>query len=142
MKDTYKSCEEFNQCIHTKNIYALLDLGPQDVMYNFLATHEKKCIQCSSRLKKYQEENLAAKIFVPKPFMPKDLKESFSNEVSELFKLAGLNQTANKKKKIQEGLLSIDKAGETYLKNLSSKTMLKAYAAALIAFLTLKFFII
>jgi hypothetical protein len=133
--------EEHNQCIHTKNIYILLDLGQQDVMYNFLNTHEKKCSICATQFKKYKEENLASKVFVPKPFIPRDMRETFNTEVSELFKMAGLNEAANRKKKIKKSLLALDHGGEIFLKNLSSKTMLKAYTLALIAFLAMKFFI-
>jgi hypothetical protein len=133
--------EEHNQCIHTKNIYLLLDLGQQDVIYNFLKNHEKKCDKCTIQLKKYKEENLASKVFVPKPFIPRDMRETFNGEVSELFKLAGLNEVANKKKKLKKSLLALDHGGEIFLKNLSSKTMLKAYALALIAFVAMKFFI-
>jgi len=131
--------EELSPCIHTKNIYALLDLGKRDAMYNFLSTHEKKCVRCSSQLQKYKEENLAAKVFIPKPFMPKDLRETFSGELAELFRVAGLNEIENQKKKIKAGLLSLDHLGETYINNLFSKNMIRVYAFALIAFIGLRF---
>lgn len=138
MKESLRQIEN-NHCIHTKNINSLLDLDKQDVMYGFLINHEKKCAQCSLSLKKFQEANLAAKVFVPKPFMPNDLRETYTGELSELFKIAGLNELENQKQKFKDGLRNVDKMGEDFINNLSSKTMMKAYAVAALLFVGLKF---
>ena len=138
MKEFFKNSEN-NQCIHTRNILTLIDLDARDNLYNFLINHEKKCTQCSSRLKKFKEDNFAAKIYISKPFMPKDMSETFNQEVSELFKVAGLNEAINKKNKIKHTLQFLDKTGETLINNLSSKMMMQAYAVALLCFLGLRF---
>lgn len=137
MKEPFRHIEH-NHCIHTKNIFSLLDLNQQDVMYNFLINHEKKCTKCSLQLKKFKEANFAAKVAVPKPFMPKDLRETYSGELSELFKIAGLNEAENQKQKFKDSLRNFDKMGKEFINNLSSKTMIRAYAAAFLFFLGLK----
>jgi hypothetical protein len=128
-------------CIHTKNIFSLIDLAEQDSMYDFLINHEKKCTPCAEKLKKFREENFAIKVFVPKPFLPKDLRETFNHELADLFKIAGLNEIENKKKNIKAGLLSIDQFGENIINTFVSKKMLKAYIYALLAFVSLKYFL-
>lgn len=70
--------------------------------------------------------------------MPKDLRETYAGELSELFKLAGMNEVENQKQKIKDGLRSFDKMGEEFINNLSSKTMIKAYAVAFLFFIGLK----
>jgi transcriptional antiterminator len=128
-----------HHCIHTKNIYSLVDLTKQDAMYDFLVDHEIKCRQCSSMLNNFKENNLAIKVFVPKPFLSKDLRETFNGEVTELFKIAGLNIFENKKQKIKNELLSIDRLGVGFIGNLFSKSMIKAYVLALFLFAGLKY---
>jgi hypothetical protein len=126
-------------CVQTKNIHSLLDLNIQDVMYKTLANHELTCTLCSKALKKIKEQNLSIKVFIPKPYMPKDLRETYSGELSELFKTAGLNDIKNKKLKIKNNLKALDRMGEILINNLFSKSMLKAYASAFLVFLGLRY---
>jgi hypothetical protein len=128
-----------SQCIHTKNIYSLIDLDKQDNMFHFLSNHEKKCDSCSGALMKYKADNFAAKVFVPKIFLPKDLKETFNREVSELFKTAGFNDVENKKIKMKNALSFFDQLGENFIKILYSKNMLVAYVFAFAIFISLKY---
>ncbi len=128
-------------CVHTKNIFSLLDLSEEDSMYSFLSSHVKKCTECSKKLEKYVENNLAIKVFVPKPFMSQDLRQTFNSELSDVFKIAGLNQIENKKKLIKQRLLSFDSAGTAMVQGLTSKNMLMIYLFVSIVFFSLKFLI-
>lgn len=129
------------QCIHTKNIFSLIDLSEKDKMYDFLVNHEKKCTQCSTKLKKFKEDNFAVKVYVPKPFMPKDMRESFNREVSDLFKVAGLNEVQNQKNKIKYSLKAVDTTAAAIIEGFISKKMFKGYGVALLVFVALKYFL-
>jgi hypothetical protein len=83
--------------------------------------------------------DFAAKVFVPKIFLPKDLKETFNREVSELFKTAGFNDVENKKIKMKNALSFFDQLGENFIKILYSKNMLVAYVFAFAIFISLKY---
>jgi hypothetical protein len=137
VKEPYR--QNKSHCIHTKNIYSLLDLGPQDLLYDFLNLHQKKCTECAEKLLLFKEQCLAMKVFVPKPYLPKDLRETFNGELSDLFKISGLNDSENEKKKIKESISLIDKFGEEFFKSLLSEKMMAIYAVTIIISLCMKY---
>lgn len=138
--------QEFNfdknlakNCVHTKNIYSMLDMPTQDEAYKRLSKHVESCNVCSLEFKKFQSKTMAAQVFIPKVMMARDLRQSFEREVSELFKVMDLNERELLKKNVKKGFRFIDSMGVDFIKNLGSKTMIKAYVLAAFLFALLKF---
>lgn len=138
LKDRHSS---FKRCVHTKNIYSLLDLPKSDDSYKSLMKHVDSCLICSDELKKFKQKTLASQVFIPKISMDRELKQAFESEVGELFKAMNLNEKELLKQHVKNNVQYLDQLGVVFLKNLVSKSMLKAYIFALILFLSLKFFL-
>ncbi len=140
MPQEYSFNKNFSrQCVHTKNIYSLLDMPKQEEAYKRLNKHIESCAVCADELKKFQSKTLAAQAFIPKVMMARDLRQSFDREVGELFKIMDLNERELLKKNVKKGFRFIDSMGAGFLKNLGSKAMIKAYVLAALMFLALKF---
>ena len=127
-------------CIHTKNVFSLVDLSPEDESYHKIKKHTDECEICSFELKKFELQTLESKIYIPKPQIDDETKEIFKREVSELFKAFNLNEKELLKKKIKNKIKKIDRLGADFLKNLTSKNMLKSYAFGAVLFLVLRQF--
>ncbi len=78
------------------------------------------------------------KNFIPNPVIDKESKEIFEREITELFKLFNLNERTAAKNLIKSKIRSVDNMGAELLRNLASKTMIKGYVVALLAFIILK----
>lgn len=126
-----------NQCIHSKNIFSLADLPAEDENYKKIKKHVEGCRHCSAQYAKSAHQLAAMKIYIPKPLIDKESKESFEREITELFKIFNLNKKTAVKNKIKSKMKLIDSAGADLLKNLVSKTMLKAYVVAGLAYVVL-----
>jgi hypothetical protein len=129
------------KCIHTKNIYSLLDMPAKDETYKNLSKHIESCPVCSLEFKKFQSKSSEAKVFIPKAIMDHDLRQSFDREVGELFKVMNLNEREALKRNVKKGIKTIDQMGIDFLKTLSSKSMIKIYAVAVGMFFVLKHFL-
>ncbi len=130
-----------NHCVHTKNIYALLDISSNEESYKKLTKHVESCLQCAEELNQFKLKTQAAQIYIPKVVMDRDLRQSFEREVSELFKVMNLNDRQALKRNVKNGFQIIDSIGLSFIKNLKSKTMIKAYMLGFLIFLSLKFFL-
>lgn len=128
-------------CVHTKNIYSLMDLPKKGDTYKTLNKHLETCAACAEELQKFQAHAAQAKMYIPKAVMDHDLRESFEREVGELFKVMNLNDREILKKNVKEGFHFLDRMGIDFIKNLASKTMFKTYIIALFAFICLKLFL-
>jgi hypothetical protein len=126
-----------NQCVHSKNIFSLADLPAEDETYKKLKKHVESCRQCTAQYAKSTHQLEAMKIFIPKPLIDKESKEVFDREITELFKIFNLNKKAAVKIKLKAKMKLIDSAGIDMLKNLASKSMLKAYVLAGVAYVAL-----
>jgi hypothetical protein len=126
-------------CIHTKNIYSLLDLPKKDETYKKMTKHLESCEVCDREFKLFQLKSAAAQVFIPKVIMDRDLKQSFEREVSELFKVMNLNNREILKNNVRSGFSILDNMGISFLQNLYSRTMVKSYFFAFAIFLVLKF---
>lgn len=129
------------QCIHTKNIYSLLDMSAKEEAYKNLSKHIETCSVCAQELKKIQLKNTAAQVFIPKAVMDRDLRQSFEREVSELFKVMQLDEREVLKHNVKRGFKTLDQMGIDFLKMLSSKSMIKVYVVAAAMFFALKYFL-
>lgn len=129
------------KCIHTKNIYSLLDMPAKDESYKNLSKHIESCPVCSQEFKTFQTKTTAAQIYIPKAIMDHDLRQSFDREVGELFKVMNLNEREALKRNVKKGFKTLDQMGIDFLKTLSSKPMIKIYAVAAVMFLALKHFL-
>jgi len=127
-------------CVHTKNIYSLMDIPHKEDSYKRFAKHLESCRQCSEQFKIFKFKNEAAQIYIPKVHMDRDLRQSFEREVSELFKLMNLNERQALKRNVKNKLQQIDSIGLSIIENFTSKRMVKAYLMGLFIFLGLKFF--
>jgi hypothetical protein len=137
-----KNINSFSKnCIHTKHIYSLLDLPRKDDSYKKMSKHLETCVVCSKEFERFQLKTAAAQVFIPKVLMDRDLRQSFEREVVELFKVMDLNDRELLKRNIKEGFIFVDRMGIEFIRNLLSKTMFKAYFAAVIVFICLKLFL-
>lgn len=127
-------------CVHTKNIYSLMDLPKKGDSYKTLTKHLETCAVCTEEFQMFQAHAAMAKVHIPKAIMDHDLRESFEREVTELFKAMDLNDRELLKKNVKKGFLFLDSMGIDFIKNLASKTMIKAYIVALFTFIFLKLF--
>lgn len=125
-------------CIHTKNVFSMVDLSHHDDSFIRMKRHIDNCSVCEREYEKFTLENLAVKIHIPKPQIDTETKELFSREISELFKTFDLNHNAQMRKKITNKIKTIDTFGAGVLKGLTSKTMLASYAFGLVLFVVLK----
>lgn len=127
-----------NVCIHTKNVMSLININSNQLQNTELLSHVKNCPTCSKEynLRKGQIEGL--NIFIPRPLMDKELKETFDRELHELLVHFGLNDKANRERLAVTYLSTLNSYGETILKVLFSKSMLAAYACAGVMYLLLK----
>jgi uncharacterized protein with ATP-grasp and redox domains len=108
-------------------------------MYDFLNLHQKQCLNCSQQLSQFKEQCIAMKVHVPKPYLPKDLRETFNGELSELFKISGLNDLENEKRKIKDKIHLLDKFGEEFFKSVLSQKMITVYVFTLAVSLFMKY---
>lgn len=129
-----------NQCIHTKNIYSLMDMSPKDEVYKNLAKHIESCSVCAKELKKFQLKSLAAQVYIPKVVMDRDLRQSFEREVGELFKILQLDEREALKRNVKHKIKTLDQMAVDFIKTLSSKSMMKVYIIAAAMFFALKHF--
>lgn len=81
------------------------------------------------------------KIYVPRPKIDRESREIFEREISELFKIFDLNEKAAGKKKLQQKIRLMDSVGAEFLKNLTSKAMIKSYLLALLTFACLRYYL-
>lgn len=130
-----------SHCVHSKNIFTLADLPVEDESHQKIKKHVENCRACSTQYKNFQLQTEAMRIYIPKPRMDKESKEIFEREVTELFKIFNLDQKLATKKKIKEKILFMDSLGAEFIRNLTSKTMLKSYLLALIAFICLRYYL-
>jgi hypothetical protein len=128
------------QCIHTKNIYSLLDMSPKDEVHKNLTKHIESCSVCAQELKKFRLKSLAAQVYIPKVVMDRDLRQSFEREVGELFKILQLDEREALKRNVKHKIKTLDQMGVDFIKTLSSKSMIKVYIIAAAMFLALKYF--
>lgn len=128
------------QCIHSKNIFSLADLPAEDETYIKIKKHVDGCRQCSNRYAQISHQIEGMKVFIPKPLIDKESKETFEREITELFKIFNLNKKSAAKNKFKQKIKLLDNVGIDILSNLTSKTMIKGYIAAAIAFVALKYF--
>lgn len=122
-------------------MYSLLDTPKKEEAYKKLSKHLEVCRACKEEFQKFQLKTMAAQVYIPKALMDHDLRQSFEREVGELFKVMNLDNRENLKKNVKKGFLFIDTMGVDFLKNLTSKTMLKTYLMAVFIFIFLKLFL-
>lgn len=127
-------------CIHTKSIFSLIDLDFEDEAFVNIKKHSDKCEACTEALKKFELQNQQASFFIPKPQIDADTKAVFEREVHEVFRTFELNEKEQIRLKIKKKIKHIDAAGAEFLKNLSSKNMMKTYAFGLVLFVVLRQF--
>lgn len=126
------------KCIHTKQVYSLLDTPKKEEAYKKLSKHMEICRACSEEFQKFQVKTIASQVYIPKALMDHDLRQSFEREVGELFKVMNLNDREMLQKKVKNGFLFLDRMGIDFLKNIVSKSMLKTYLLAFVFFFCLK----
>lgn len=127
-------------CIHTKNVFSLMDMSPEDRNFQKIQKHLEGCKICKSAFEDFKLKNLEAKIHIPKPQIDSETKLMFESEVHELFKTLDLNEKALLRKKIKSNIKKIDMAGVEFIKNLASKAMIKTYVFGAALFVVLKQF--
>lgn len=127
-------------CIHTKNVFSLIDLSPNEESYKKIRKHVDTCKVCESELKNFEFACSEAKIHIPKPQIDSETKEIFVREVSDLFRVFDLNEKELLKKKIKNKIKSIDSMGVDFIKTLTSKSMLTTYAFGAVLFVVLRQF--
>lgn len=129
------------QCIHTKNIYSLMDMSAKDEAHKALSKHVESCQVCAQELKKFQMKSTAAQVYIPKATMDHDLRQSFEREVGELFKVLQLNEREALKHSVKNKFKTLDQMGIDFIGTLTSKSMIKIYFIAIAMFLALKYFL-
>lgn len=127
-------------CIHTKNVFSLLDLGVEDENFIKIKKHMDSCSVCENAFSDFEQKTFESKVYIPKPQIDLETKSVFENEVHELFKVFDLNEKARLRKKIKSNFKKLDMAGIDFIKNLSSKNMLKTYAFGAVLFVILRQF--
>ena len=125
-------------CVHTKNIYSMLDLPIFDDSFKRLSKHIESCSTCALEFKNYKKNNERLKAIIPEAVMDKDLNQTFESEIVELFHTLELSDRAALKKKVKNKFKFIDQMGIDFLANLTSKTMIKYYLLGAVVFLGLK----
>lgn len=98
------------------------------------------CNVCESAYKKFEQKNLETKVYIPRPQIDSETKAVFEGEVHELFKTFDLNEKALLRKKIKTKIKKMDHLGTDFLKNVTSKNMLKTYAFGAVLFVILRQF--
>jgi hypothetical protein len=129
-----------SRCIHTKNVYILIDLPKQDEFATKITQHLAGCQVCQDEFEKYKQKQFAIKVLIPKPFIDNETKEIFENEVSEMFKAFDLNEKEFKKKQIKSKVLAIDSVGSSIVKHISSPKFLFLYSVGIGFYFILKKF--
>lgn len=133
---------KFNKCIHTKNIFSLIDLDDEVERAQFFTKHLNECDQCKMSYHFFKEKMFAAKTFIPKPVMDKELKDTFDRELTELLKSLNINDSIVRKKMILNKLSTVNIYAEVFIKNAFSKTMFFSYGIAGMLYLLFRFHII
>jgi hypothetical protein len=128
------------RCIHTKNVFSLVDLPPVDETYKKIKKHVDNCKVCEEAFRNFELNNVASKIQIPKPQIDSETKEIFEREVSDLFRAFDLNAKELLKKRIKNKIKHIDSMGVDFIKMLTSKQMLTTYALGAVLFVILKQF--
>jgi hypothetical protein len=128
------------KCIHTKNIFSMLDLDQSEESYKNIKKHVEACEVCDRELKKFELENIEIKIHIPRPYIDTETKEIFTREVSEIFKALDLNEKALLRAKIKSKIKGIDTLGVSILKTIRSKKMIRTYAFGAALFFVLRIF--
>lgn len=128
------------KCIHTKNIFSMLDLNQSEENYIKIKKHVDNCQVCDTAYKKFELENLEVKIHIPKPQIDTETKEIFSREVSDLFVAFDLNEKSLLRKKIVTKIKGIDSFGISVIKNFVSRKMIATYAFGAVLFVVLRHF--
>lgn len=128
------------KCIHTKNIFSMLDMNQSEESYKKTKKHVDACITCMAELKKFELENIEIKIHIPKPQIDTETKGIFAREVSDLFRAFDLNEKELLRTKIKTKIKSIDSFGVSLIKNLASKKMITSYAFGAVLFVVLRQF--
>jgi hypothetical protein len=134
------SGNSLKSCIHTKSIFSLIDLDFEDEAFVSINKHVEKCDACSTALKNFELQNQQATFFIPKPQIDADTKASFEREVHDVFRVFELNEKEQLRLKIKKKIKNIDTAGAEFIKNLSSKNMIKTYVLGLMLFVVLRQF--
>ena len=127
-------------CIHTKSIFSLIDLDFEDEAFVNIKKHSDRCIACSNALSKFELQNQQAVFYIPKPQIDTETRNTFEREVHEVFLAFELNERVKLKLKIKKNFKKIDTATLEFIKNLSSKNMIKTYALGLLMFVVLRQF--
>jgi hypothetical protein len=125
-------------CIHTKNIFSLVDLTPKDESYAFLNLHVKSCSVCKNEYAKFTEQVVASQVFIPRPTMDKDLKESFDREMHDLLISFKLNEKVIKRDRWVNVFTQTNYFATEFFKSLYSKSMLIGLVTALAIFFMLR----
>lgn len=128
------------KCIHTKNIFSLLDQNPAEEGYKKIKKHVDSCQTCEIVLKTFELESIEVKIHIPKPQIDTETKDNYTREVSEIFKAFDLNEKAALRAKIKSKIKGIDSFGLSLIKNVTSRKMMATYAFAGVLFVVLKQF--
>jgi hypothetical protein len=136
--DIHRNINLKSKCLHQKNIYSLIDLSPADPQYTFITNHLKSCSNCSKEKIKFELEVQAMQVFIPKPVMDKELKESFNRELHEMLINLGMNKFTNKKQAVTSVFNTANTTAELFIKNLFSKTVLISMGFGGIIFLILR----
>lgn len=127
-------------CVHTKNVLTLIDTPVQSEGHKKMLKHLDNCSICKEEWSIFLEKNEAIKIYIPKPFIAQEAKETFESEVRELFKIFNLDEKEKKKKNWINQIKQLDAFGVSVLETLSSKKMLKVYLLSAFVFVLLKRF--
>ena len=127
-------------CIHTKSIFSLIDLDFEDQAFVNIKKHSDRCVACSNALSKFEQQNQQAVFYIPKPQIDTETRNTFEREVHEVFLAFELNERVKLKLKLKKNFKKIDTAALEFIKNLSSKNMIKAYAFGLVMFVVLRNF--
>jgi protein subunit release factor A len=117
------------QCVHTKNIFSLLDLSQSAESYKRLSKHLDSCNTCALEFEKFKQTTESTKSFIPTIVMDQDLKESFAREIEDVFKIMNLNSTERLKNNVTSKFKAVDQFGLDILGILRSKKMLFVYIA-------------
>ncbi len=123
------------QCVHTKNIYSLLDLSQNAEAYKKLSKHLDTCKICSQELEIFKLSSENSKAFIPTIVMDKDLKISFAREIEDIFKIMDLNTSERLKKNVTSKFKALDQFGLDILGIFKSKKMLVVYLAIAAAYI-------
>ena len=127
-----------SRCIHTKNVYSLIDISNKDDFYLKVDQHIKGCQTCKDEFEKYKQKQFAIKFLIPKPSIDSETREIFENEVAEMFKSFDLNEKVLHKKKIKNKILLIDSFGSGVIKHVTSTKFYVIYVLGIGLYFILK----